>query len=260
MKKWRWVIIVLVLAIIGIFVLPIRATDSLRNYSWQIIKPVSFVFRSTIGKTFPFLRDIFQFRSIVRQNSNLVRENMDLQSRLAKLSEVDYENEILKKELGFMNNQDQTKMLPAAVVGQSNGYLRSLVIDKGEKAGLIEGSAVVSQGILVGVVTKVRQDNSDVTLITDFNSLVPVMLSTSRGTGLLRGGLQGLAIEDIPLNVGIKKSEDVLTSGLGGQIPPGILVGKTAETISKEGEIFQKVAVNSSIDFSRLEVLFVVKK
>lgn len=258
-KKWRFVIIVLLIAILGLFIAPTKIKEPIKNYAWDIAKPIGIASRVTLGRSFPFLKDIFQLKKIVNQNSDLIYENAELQSRLAKLTETEYENEILKKELGFMKNQDPRETVAAAVIGQSSGYLKSLTIDKGSSSGIKEGEAVISQGVLIGMLTTVRADNSEVTLVTDYNSLVPVVLGTSRGTGLLRGGLDGLTVEDIPLNIEIKKNENVLTSGLGGQIPQGYLVGKVSEVISKEGEIFQKVSVTSPVDFSKLEVLFIVK-
>jgi len=222
-------------------------------------RPFGFVAQNSIGRIFPFFKDIAQLKRITNQNSNLIAENLNLQSQLAKLTETEYENEILKKELGFMQNQDPTKVVACAIIGQSSGYLRTLTLDKGSSSGLNEGDAVISQGVLVGTLSTVRNDNSEVTLITDYNSIVPVVLGTSRGTGLLRGGLAGISVENIPLNISIKVNEQVLTSGLGGQIPQGILVGSVTDITSKEGEIFQKVNVASPVDFSKLEVLFVVK-
>ena len=257
-KRWRFVIIVLVIAILGLIFSPAKFREPVKNYFWVVFKPVSSSFIS-IGRITPFFKDIFHFRNIVRQNSDLVKENLELQSRLAKLSETGYENEILKKELGFMQSQDLTKVVPAAIIGQSNGYLKSVTIDKGEKDSLKKGNAVISQGVLVGTVSDVRPNNSDILLITDFNSLIPVILQNSRGTGLMRGGLTGLTVEQIPLNITLQKDENVVTSGLGGQIPAGILIGKAGGVISREGEIFQKIEVSTPVDFSRLEVLFVVK-
>lgn len=258
LKKWRFVIIVLGIAILGLILTPTKFREPVKNYFWTVFKPISSAFLS-VGRITPFFKDTFHFRSIIRQNSDLVKENLDLQSRMAKLSEVGYENEVLKKELGFMKSQDLTKTVPAAIIAESSGYLKSVVIDKGKNDNLSTGDAVISQGILVGTVGNVRQDNSDVILITDFNSLIPVILQNSRGTGLMRGGVTGLSVEQIPLNITLQKNENVVTSGLGGQIPGGILIGKTGEVISKEGEIFQKINVSSPIDFSRLEVLFVIK-
>ena len=260
MRRWRFVIVILILALLGFSLYPTGFTKPIKNYFWQGLKPIGLGFRLSFGKILPFFKDIGHLRSIVKQNKDLINENLSLQSQLAKLSEVGYENEILKKELGFLKTQNASTIIPAAIIGQSSGYLRSLVIDKGQADGLLQGDAVSSQGYLVGTLTDVRENNSELTLITDFNSLVPVVLQGSRGTGLLRGGLNGLSVEDIPLNIGIKKGENVITSGLGGQIPSGILVGTVTEVISKEGEIFQKVSVSSPIDFSRLEVLFIVKK
>ncbi len=260
MRKWRFIIIILSVAILGFFLSPLGFSRTSRNYFWEIAQPVGLATRASLGKVFPFLGDLFHFRRIIQQNSNLVKENLDLQSKLGKLTEVDYENEVLKKELGFMKSQNSQETLPAAIIGQSSGYLKSLIIDKGKDFGLKEGDAVISQGFLVGTLTDVRENNSEVTLIIDFNSLVPVVLQNSRGTGLLRGGLSGLAVEDIPLNISTQKDENVITSGLGGRIPQGILIGKVTGVISKEGEIFQKVAIASPVDFSKLEVLFVIKR
>lgn len=257
-KKWRFVIIVLMVAILGLIFSPSKFREPVKNYFWLVFKPIGSGLVA-VGRVTPLVKDTFHFRSIVRQNADLVKENLDLQSKLAKLTEVSFENEILKKELGFMQSQDLSKTVPAAIISISNGYLKSVVIDKGEKDGLKVGDAVISQGVLVGTISNVRQNNSDVLLVTDFNSLVPVILQNSRGTGLLRGGLKGLVVEQIPLNISLQKGENVVTSGLGGQIPAGILVGKTGEVISKEGEIFQKNSVSTPVDFSRLEVLFVIK-
>jgi len=260
MRRWRFVIVILVLALLGFFLYPTGFTKPIKNYFWRGLEPIGLGFRLSFGKIVPFFKDIVHLKGIVKQNKNLINENLSLQGQLANLSEVDYENEILKKELGFLKTQNASTIIPAAIIGQSSGYLRSLVIDKGQADGLLQGDAVISQGYLVGTLTDVRKNNSELTLITDFNSLVPVVLQDSRGTGLLRGGLNGLAVEDIPLNIGIRKGENVITSGLGGQIPPGILIGTVTDVISKEGEIFQKVSVSSPIDFSRLEVLFIIKK
>ncbi|MDO8686616.1 MAG: rod shape-determining protein MreC [Candidatus Berkelbacteria bacterium] len=259
-KKWRYVIAVLLVAFLGLIFSPSKFTQPIKNIFWQVAEPFGYASRNTLGKAFPFLKDIFHLKTIINENSNLTSENLDLQSRLAKLTETEYENEILKKELGFMKNQDINKTIAAAIIGQSSGYLKTLTLDKGATSGINEGDAVISQGLLVGTLTQVRADNSEITLITDFNSLVPVVLENSRGTGLLRGGLGGLSIEDIPLNIQVQKDENVLTSGLGGQIPAGILIGKVSSVISKEGEIFQKATVISPVDFSKLEVLFVIKQ
>lgn len=261
MKKWRLTIITLVLAS-GLFLASLFGwLNWPKNVFWDMLRPVGIVFEVSFGKIPKFFQNVFHISAIVKQNHNLINENLQLQSNLAKLQETKYENEILKKELNFANTgSDNLKLVPAAIIGKASGYLKSVTIDKGGKDGLSEGMAIISQGFLVGTVSEVRPDNAEITLVTDYNSLIPVVLQESRGTGLIRGGLGGLIVEDIPLNIGIKPNENVITSGLGGLIPDGLAIGKVREVVSKPGEIFQKVAVVSPTDFSKLEVLFIVKK
>ena len=261
MKNWRLIIVVLTVAAIIFIGSFFGLTKTLKDVFWRSANPVGSVMRVSFGRMPGFLRNFFEIGNVIKQNHDLVSENLDLQSQLAKLNEVSYENEILKKELNFAQSHEQTsKLMPAAIIGRASGYLKSVTVDKGSQDGLTKGQAVISQGFLVGVVGDVRSNNSDITLITDYNSLVPATLQSSRGTGLLRGGLAGLIVEDIPLNISINKNEVVVTSGLGGQIPSGLAIGKVQDTLSRAGEIFQKVSIESPIDFSRLEVLFVVKK
>jgi len=259
-KPWRLALIflIVILIIVASF---FNGLKFAKNNFWQILKPISLISQASFGRVPTFFKNFIHLKQIIKQNRDLIAENLELQSRLAKFSEVEYENEILKKELQFSQSQNQTsQLIPAAIIGRSSGYLKSITIDKGAKDRLQKGQAVISQGFLIGTLTEVRSDNAEVALITDFNSLVPVVLQTSRGTGLLRGGLQGLTVENIPLNIGISKEENVVTSGLGGQIPAGIIIGRVLATVSHQGEIFQKVTVSSPIDLSRLEVVFAVEK
>jgi len=261
MRKWRILIIIISLTIVLAVVSAFGWLNYPKSWFWKTLQPARVVAQFSFGKIPNFFRDLFHLSTIIGQNKSLQEENLNLQSKLSKLQEVEYENEILKKELSFSRSEDSSQMIAAAIIGQPpSGYLRTLLIDKGESNAISKGQAVISQGFLVGKVTKVYPSTSEITLITDFNSLIPVVLQNSRGTGLLRGGLDGLVIESIPLNIQTEPQENVITSGLGGEIPAGIAVGKLKKVISKEGEIFQKVLVASPVDFSRLEVLFILKR
>lgn len=262
MKKYpglRFLIIIAIILIIGFLISPTGILKPVKNFFFQIIKPFSTVGNVIIDSGSKIVNNLVYLRSISQENEKLIKENLELQSELSVLKEAQHENEILKNELGFFNSKGDLKLIPANIVGRSvSGYLSTVVIDRGSKDNVKVGQALVSQGFLVGTAKEVFDNTSQVTLITDYNSLVPVVLQESRGTGLLRGGLGGLTIEDIPLNIDIKPGEQVVTSGLGGEIPPGVLAGKVGEVISKKGEIFQKVTLESPIQIFYLEFVFVV--
>lgn len=265
MKKYRPLIVIVILAIIGFLIWPTGALKPIKNGFFVAIKPFSIAGNFTVDRISLFFKNFTHLGQLAKENQQLIKENLALQSQLSVLKEAQHENEILKKEIGFYNennlvNQGNLELLPANIIGRTTtGYLKSIVIDRGTKDQVKTGQAIVSQGYLVGTVTEAMENTSEVRLITDYDSLVPVILEDSRGTGLLRGGLAGLTVEDIPLNVNIKPGEQVITSGLGGEMPFGIMVGKVGEVVSKKSEIFQKVTLDSPIQIFYLEFVFVVR-
>lgn len=260
MKKYRLLIIIAIILIVGFFLWPTGALRPVKNYFYLGLKPFSLVGNFTVDRVSMFFRNFTHLGGLAKENQNLIKENLELQSQLVLLKEAQHENEILKQEIGFYNNRGNLDLLPANIIGRSiTGYLSTVIIDRGAKDGVKTGQAIVSQGYLVGTVKEALENTSEVTLITDYNSLVPVVLQDSRGTGLLRGGIAGLSIEDIPLNITIKPGEQVITSGLGGDVPFGLMVGKVGNVISKKGEIFQTVTLDSPIQIYYLEFVFVAR-
>ena len=132
-------------------------------------------------------------------------------------------------------------------------------MNRGADDGVKVGQAVVSQGYLVGRVESVEKYSSQVLLIANANSLIPVTLQVSRGTGLLQGGLTGLIVHSISADTQIQNDENVVTSDLGEEVPAAILVGRVLKIISSESEIFKKVAVSSPVEFNKLEIVFIIR-
>jgi cell shape-determining protein MreC len=96
-------------------------------------------------------------------------------------------------------------------------------------------------------------------LISSKDSIVQVMLQDSRAKGILRGGNSGLFIENIISDTDYKEGEYVITSGLGGKMRQGILVGKAGKADSLSSSLYKNIAVSSLIDMFKLEIVFVEK-
>ena len=260
MKKYRFLIMAIVMVILVFIFMPIKFLKPVKNGFFMIMRPFTVVGSLTTDKIAIFFRNLYHLSSLGQENQKLIRENLELQSELSVLKEAQHENEILKQELGFASTKGDLKLIPANIIGRSiTGFLRTIIIDRGAKDGVKAGQAILSQGFLVGTVKEVYDNSSEVNLITNYSSLVPVILQDSRATGLLRGGLEGLTVEEIPLNIKVGKGDQVVTSGLGGEIPPGVLVGKVGDVIFHEGEIFQKATVDSPVQIYYLEFVFVAQ-
>ncbi len=198
-------------------------------------------------------------RFVRQENLRLHEEIEALQTRLRVLEEADRENLRLKDLLGLRGRVSFT-VVPAGVVGKdATNWFHSLLIDLGARDGMRRHMAVIAPGGLVGQIVEVSRSSARVQLITDPVSSVGALLQTSRVTGLLVGARSGrLRIRYLPVRAEVREGEVVITSGLGGVYPKGILVGKVAAVDRRSGALFQEAIVEPSIDFSRLEGVLVV--
>jgi rod shape-determining protein MreC len=56
----------------------------------------------------------------------------------------------------------------------------------------------------------------------------------------------------------VQEGDVILTSGLGGDYPPDLLVGQLFNLRKRDYELFQQASVQSTVDFSRLEIVLVI--
>ena len=147
------------------------------------------------------------------------------------------------------------------VVGvEPNPYLRYVTINVGSLQGVETGMPVVSGGAgLIGRVAQVGPRTVEVQLLTDTDSAVAALLQTSRVTGLVVGQPDGtLRMEYIPQEQHIDVGDIVLTSGLGGVMPKGLVIGQVTEVLQMDYALFQSAVVRPAIDLSRLELVLVI--
>lgn len=257
-KIYKLIIVLIIASLLVLIIYPLGILP-IKNLVTKIIYPLSNGLTG-ISDTFTnFFDKIKNIKNLTAANQNLRDENTDLKAQLDVLNELKHENDILREELGFIKNQGDKKLIPAQIVGRSStGFLQTLKLNKGRVDGVKNNQPVISHGYLIGTISQSGENFSEVFLITNSNSLIPVVLQQSRGTGLLKGGLGGLIVDEIPLDSSIVAGEEVLTSGLGGDLPSAIPVGKVEKITSRESEIFQEVSIISPINFNRLEVIFVL--
>lgn len=224
-----------------------------------VIEPVLAAETSAANTSVSWLKVVASIRDLARENAELKAKNQQLESELAKLKEVAHENEILRQELKFAE-EGKESFIPSQLIGRTtSGIIKDLIINQGEKSGVKVGQAVIAEGYLVGLVNTVLPDQATVQLITNPRSLVPVVTQTSRASGILRGGISGLVVNDLLIDADIKQAEAVLTSGLGGDLPADIPVGTIIESNARKGDIMKRATVRTPLDISRLEMVFVRK-
>lgn len=193
-----------------------------------------------------------------RENIDLTQKNRQLRAKLVAVNETSLENQRLKKLLDFVE-ADPRETLPALVVAEdASSWARTIVIDKGVKHGVHEGQPVVVAEGVVGRIIKSASSSSRVLLITDASSAAACLVQRTRTRGVARGDGQGLKLEYALRNETIEKDDLVVTSGMGGVFPKGLVVGRVKVVQRSDFGLFQQIELLPAVDFARLEEVLVL--
>lgn len=247
----------ILLGVLGLALSRQPIVHSLRRPILWLSQPVLASETTTTHHVVNFLTIIASLRDLARDNANLAAKNNELQAQLSALKEVQHENAILHQELKFIQESADT-YIPAQLIGRTpSGAIKDAIINRGKRHGVSAGQAVIAQGYLIGVVSQTDERQSTILLLTHPRSIVPALLQDSRATGLLRGGIGGLALTDLLIDASVKQGETVITSGLGGTLPPGLPIGSVSSVTERKGDITKKATVTSPVDSAKLEMVFI---
>jgi rod shape-determining protein MreC len=64
----------------------------------------------------------------------------------------------------------------------------------------------------------------------------------------------------VPIRAAIDSGDAVVSSGMGEVFPKGLLVGHVASASDEEQGLFREVILTPSVDFAKLEEVFVLKQ
>lgn len=213
---------------------------------------------SGIGDLFGAVRDLRELRD---RNAELETANEDLLTQIASLRGLQGENTLLRQLLNFTQENPQYQYQTAAVIGRDpSPYLKFITINAGSSEGVRPGMPVVTAGsVLVGRVDQVGLRSCKVQLLNDVSSAVNVRLQGAGVTGLAAGQDDGsLLMQYIPLADEVAVNDIALTSGLGGNLPRGLVVGQVIGVDKHDVNLFQTAKLRPAADYDRLTVLLVI--
>ncbi len=215
-----------------------------------------------------FWRHYIWLRGVAEENERLRLEVARLRAELIQAREHELEYERLVRLLKVAKSF-RGRAVAAHIVGRPLGGRQGLVvIDKGQAEGVFPEMPVVAvtaqQGIgaLVGQVVGVTKHYAKVLLITDPASAVDVFVQRSRQRAVLRGAGEGKCILDyVPAEADVREKDLVITSGLDGIYPKGILVGQVVRILpGREKGLFRNIEVLPAAPLYDMEEVLVLQR
>lgn len=211
----------------------------------------------TLNQTFEELNSLGQLRGRIASLEELLASR---QIEIIQLREAASDYDRLVDLLSYTSALENQEFLTADVIAlDQSGIVRGLIINRGTRDGIGIGMPVVTNLGLVGRIVGLSANAAQVQLINDENSSVSARLQTTRAEGSIIGQASGaLRMTFIDLDERIIQGDLVITSGLGGNFPPDIVVGQVTSVRQFEFELFQEAEVRSLIDLGLLEFVLVI--
>ena len=188
------------------------------------------------------------------ENRRLRHGNAVLSEQINHYREGYIEGMRLRKLLNLKGGLTN-RVVAARVVDRSRASLfKTILIDKGTADGMRVGFPVLSEQGVVGRIIETAWHASQVLLLVDGNSNIDGLIQRSRAQGILQGaGSAGCNLKYISRVEEVLPGDVVLSSGLAGVFPKGLLLG-VVTGVSRKGEgLFQKIDVAPAVDFEKLE-------
>lgn len=261
-KYYLLLLVVLLVLVLGFFSYQLKTSQTpslLRKIVLEIVSPLELVIHDSLGGVEETWRRYLFLYGLTDENRRLREMNARLTRKVLEYREAHLENIRLRKLLAFKEKLDYTTMAAGIIRRDTAGIMKTLMIDRGENDGIRKGQPVIVETGLVGRVIETTWHASRVLILTDESSNVDALIQRTRANGILQGTGMGTGnLKYIVKTDAVRKGDIVLTSGLGGVYPKGLILGVVREAENNKTNMFQSIDVVPFVDFRKMEEVLVV--
>lgn len=197
---------------------------------------------------------------LVAENEKLKTEGLLLQGRLQKLAALTEQNVRLRELLNSSALVNE-KVEVAELIGMDpNPFTHRILINKGERDGVVLGQPVLDARGLMGQVVELMPYTSRVLLLTDSTHSIPVQVNRNglRAIASGTGNPERLELRHVADTADIKEGDLLVSSGLGQRFPAGYPVATVKEVIHDSGQPFAIVRAVPTAALNRSRYLLLV--
>lgn len=257
-------VIAVVLAVMSVFS---NTSSPLVNLAGIVTSP----FRSAYTSIATWFNDK---QNYYQDNTSLKAENAALRKQIAEMeAEIrqarldSEENSRLKKLLNLRDERQDLSDFEAATVTEHTvtNWTSSLTLDRGTAHGIEVQDCVIDEtGALVGVVSEVGYNWCTVLTIVDTDTSLGAQVFRTRDLGLASGdfslmGENRLRLDYLPADSQLLGGDLVVTSGLGGYYPSGLVIGTIEEVRKDDSGAAAYAVLAPRVDFDQLAEVFIIK-
>ena len=257
--------VLLALIITVLSVIMTGSADPLTNLVGIVSTPFRNGINAVVNWTEEVYSDAFQQDALKADYEQLKKDYAKLQEELREAQQAKDENERLRNLLGLKERRRELNFEAATVTAYgADNWDSAITISKGTDAGVTAGNCVVDEyGNLVGVVETVGTNWSTVMTIVDSDMEMGGLIARTNDAAILEGdfdlmGQGKLKLSYLPETSELMAGDQVLTSGLSGMYPSGLVVGSIEEVRTDASGMNRYAVIVPETELNNLEQVFVV--
>ena len=274
MRDKRFLACLVVLGIVALLNLPLPAGMRLRSETRDNIAPFQNIMSLVIGRGRDLVAFLMDTASAGEERRQLITRVAELEFQIRAQVALERDNKELRRQLGFRSRQEQDLVLCEVVArGDATGWWQTIRLNRGGRSGIRKDMAVVSTDGLIGRVREVSSLTCTVLLITDPGCKVACKFSRTDNLGIAQGtsipadrnqklemlaSVQPTRMDYISADSEIRVGDEVVTSGLGGVYPEGLLVGHAVMAYEDSSGLYQHADIAPAARMGVLRYAFVV--
>jgi len=266
----RSILVLILLLFISIILMGVsqsKVTIQFKSALYGILYPFQFVGVQSITL-------VKEFFSSIEKNKQLKEELIQVKKMLEQYEHSQYEYEEIKREnrrlrnlIDIQSDMEYETVIAEIVAKSPQDYYKTIVVNRGKNSGIEKWMPVVAYQnetrCVVGKVIDVQHFSARIQPLIDQSSYIGVMLMESRYSGILQGQSpisDNCLMQFVDRRSEINYGDLVITSGMGGVFPKGIIVGEIVSVSKKRYGIFQEAIVKPVVDYGRLEEVYIITK
>ena len=269
-KHGLWVLFAAAVIAVGLALMSVFSNTSspLANAANVIASPFRAAYTG-VADWFNDKQNYYQDNTALKEeNAALKKQLAEMEAAIRQAEKDSAENERLKALLGLQSQRpDLTSDLQAAMITQHTvtNWTSTLTIDKGTLHGLEVNDCVISEtGALVGGISEVGTNWATVLTLVATDTSLGAQVFRTGDLGLAQGNFSlmednRLRMEFLPTDCSLLGGDLVMTSGLGGYYPAGLVIGSVAEVQRDDSGATSYAILEPAVEFDALEEVFVIR-
>lgn len=252
--------------VIVMFNLPDQVTRQMKSGVREMLLPLQQAASSASLHVREAAGNLRELGGIIQRNRELEAEVARLRRKVLQDEAYQRQNRKFRQLLGFMQEKAD-ELIPCEIIGRDiSGWWNTVRVNRGRAHGVFRNMAVVTSDGLLGKTVESSEGSSDILLLSDPGCRVSALIIRTETFGIVRGkgggwsGHPGCRMDYIDRHAMIRPDDKVVTSGLGGVFPKGIVIGSVEKVEVDRSGLYQVAHIVPAADLSKLEYAFVVTR